>query len=60
MPGAVRNFNLMPPLHLSKNDRQQIADYFWLTTFTEPAWATAHRQQEQQQRQQMIDTQAGP
>ncbi len=60
MPGAVRNFNLMPPLQLSQADRQQIADYFWLATFAEPAWAAAHRQQEQQRRKQMLDSLPNP
>lgn len=59
MPGAVRNFDVMPPLQLSLEDRQLIADYFWQTSFAEPAWAATHMQQEQQKRQQMTTPSAG-
>ena len=38
MPGAVRNFDLMPPLPLSLEDRENVADYFYETEFAEPAW----------------------
>jgi hypothetical protein len=43
MPGAVRNFNLMPPLPLSLNDREKIADYFYEAEFEEPTWFAEHQ-----------------
>ena len=46
MPGAVRNFNLMPPLPLSLEDREKIADYFYETEFEEPAWFAEHERGE--------------
>jgi hypothetical protein len=42
MPGAVRNFDLMPPLPLSLEDRERIADYFYETEFEEPVWFAEH------------------
>ena len=44
MPGAVRNFDLMPPLALSLEDREKIADYFYETEFEEPVWFSDHEQ----------------
>ncbi len=46
MPGAVRNFNLMPPLPLSLEDREKIADYFYETEFAEPVWFAEHERGE--------------
>ena len=46
MPGAVRNFKLMPPLPLSLEDREKIADYFYETEFEEPIWFAEHERGE--------------
>jgi len=46
MPGAVRNFNLMPPLPLSLEDQEKIADYFYEAEFEEPAWFAEHERGE--------------
>jgi mono/diheme cytochrome c family protein len=50
MPGAIRNFDLMPPLPLAIKDREKIAEYFFLTDFEEPVWAAEHMRKEQQKR----------
>jgi hypothetical protein len=46
MPGAVRNFNVMPALNISLEDREKIADYFYKTKFEEPVWMEEHLLQE--------------
>jgi len=46
MPGAVRNFDIMPPLPLSIEDREKIADYFYETEFAEPVWFSEHERGE--------------
>ncbi|MEN8248594.1 MAG: c-type cytochrome [Bacteroidota bacterium] len=49
MPGAVRNFDLMPQLQVPEEDREKIAEYFYLTDFEEPAWFDEHMEEEQAQ-----------
>ena len=45
MPGAIRWFNLMPPLALEEKDRKAIADYIFNTDFPEPVWLNEHQEQ---------------
>ena len=44
MPGAIRRFNLMPPLALPEKDRKAIAKYFYDNEFAEPDWFKDHHQ----------------
>ena len=52
MPGAIRRFNLMPPLALDEKDRKAIADYIFNTDFPEPAWLNEHQEQHKKGRGQ--------
>lgn len=52
MPGAIRRFNLMPPLALAEKDRKAIAEYFYNHEFSEPDWFKDHHQGEGQHKGQ--------
>lgn len=42
MPGAVRRFNLMPPLPLPEEELQAIASFLYEAKFDEPGWYKEH------------------
>ncbi len=46
MPGAVRRFNLMPPLQLPEEDLEAIATFLYEANLQEPSWYEEHYRQE--------------
>lgn len=46
MPGAVRNFNLMPPMPLPDDFLRPIAEFLADTDFSKPQWYAQHYQAE--------------
>lgn len=42
MPGAVRRFNLMPPLSLPEQELRAIAAFLYRAKFQEPEWYREH------------------
>ncbi|MES9856278.1 MAG: c-type cytochrome [Sedimenticola sp.] len=44
MLGAVRRFNVMPPVELSERDRDAVAAFIYDADFTEPSWYAEHFQ----------------
>jgi len=46
MPGAIRNFGLMPYAPYSEKDVGQIADYIYDNDIEQPEWFEEHYQQE--------------
>ena len=46
MPGAVRRFNLMPPLALPEEDLEAIATFLYEANMQEPDWYEEHYRQE--------------
>ncbi|MEN9373064.1 MAG: hypothetical protein RIR79_616 [Pseudomonadota bacterium] len=47
MPGAVRQFGLMPALpHLSATDRRAVAEFLYETAIQEPRWYQSHYEEE--------------
>jgi len=46
MPGAVRRFNLMPPISLPNSDRVAVAGFIYDADFSEPSWYAEHYQKE--------------
>jgi mono/diheme cytochrome c family protein len=46
MPGAVRRFNLMPPLALPEEDLEAIATFLYEANLREPGWYHEHYRQE--------------
>ena len=46
MPGAVKRFNLMPPLTLPEEDLEAIATFLYEANLREPDWYQEHYRQE--------------
>jgi len=46
MPGALRRFNLMPPVVLTPEDRVAVAGFIYDADFSEPSWYAEHYQKE--------------
>lgn len=46
MPGAVRRFELMPPVEISLDDAKKIAEFIYDGQFERPGWYEQHYREE--------------